>query len=190
LVYREYQEIEGETWAFNYEKKMWSHRTSIVPEFMGRIGNKVYAFKEGYIHKLNVNNIHNNFLGRQFERSFSVECNPRPNEVKVWSALQIAAEALCDDEASAYKVFDCENNQGQASYTRAKEFEKKEGVYYAPILKDVNTNPLLIGAGRIALRDGKDMRSKSLSVTIRNDRTDRCLLQKVNLIGEKSEFST
>jgi hypothetical protein len=84
---------------------------------------------------------------------------------------------------------ECENDQEQASYTRAKEFKKREGVYYAPILRDVNTNPLLLSAGKIALRDGKDMRSKSLEITIHNDRTDRCLLQKLNIIGEFSEFS-
>jgi hypothetical protein len=185
----EYQRITGETWAFNYEKKVWAQRYSFVPEFMGRIGNGFYSFKDGRLYKHNASEVYNNFYGVQYESSVRVVCNPQPNKVKVWSALQIAAISLCADESSSFKVMECENDQEQASYTRAKEFKKREGVYYAPILRDVNTNPLLLSAGKIALRDGKDMRSKSLEITIHNDRTDRCLLQKLNIIGEFSEFS-
>jgi hypothetical protein len=183
------QRIKGETWAFNYEKKVWTQRYSYVPEFMGKVGNELLSFKNGNLYRHNSSDVHNNFYGEQYESSFTVVCNPQPNKVKVWSALQIAAMSLCADEAGTSKVMECTNDQGQASYTRAKDFKKRQGVYYAPILRDVNTNPLLLSAGKIALRDGKDMTSKTLEITIHNDREDQSLLQKLNIIGEFSEFS-
>lgn len=183
--------VESTTWAFNYERNVWTHRYSFVPEMMGRIGTRLLSFKNGRLYKHNESSTYNNFYGVQYQRKIVAACNPQPNRVKVWSALNIAGMNIAADETASgtLKVIEVTNDQGQASYTRAKEFEKKEGVYYGPILKDTNTNPALISAGRNALRDGKDMRSKSLEITINCDRTDRSLLQKINIVGETSEFS-
>lgn len=188
-LHTESQTITGETWAFNYEENVWAQRYSFVPEFMGRVNTKLVSFKEGRLWRHNVTDTHNNFYGVQYQRQFTFATNPQPNKVKVWSAVQIAAESLAVDEAGQKKILEVSNTEGQASYTRVKDFDKKEGVYYGYIFKDVNTNPALLQAGRIALRDGKDMRSKALEVTVSNDRTDVSRLQKINIIGEYSEFS-
>lgn len=181
------QAATGETWAYNYDRKVWTSRYSFVPEYMEKLNNELFSFKGGKMYKHNATETYNNFYGVQYEREFTVMVNPQPNKVKVWSAIQIAATALSTDNTK--KVVEVSNDQGQASYMRVREFDKKEGVYYAPILKDINTNAGLISAGKIALRDGKDMRSKSLQVTVRTDKTDVNLLQKVNIVGEYSEFS-
>lgn len=182
--------IEGETWAFNYKEKAWTHRYSFVPEMIAHLGNKVYGFVDGILHEHNADDdTYNNFYGEQFERNLRFECNPQPNKNKVWNAIQIAADTLAADDTGTKQVIVLSNDRGQESYVRAKEFEKKEGVYYGPILKDVNTNPSLLSAGQIALRDGKDMRSKTITVTISNDDTGIALLQKINIVGQDSEFS-
>jgi hypothetical protein len=186
----EYQEIKGETWGFNYERKVWTSRYSFVPEFMGKVGNSLLSFKNGKLYKHNVSDVYNNFYGIQYQREIRPAVNPKPGKNKIWTGIQIAGESICADESSTFRVMECSNDRGQSSYTRAKDFENKEGVYYAPILKDVTTNPALLKAGRIPLRDGKDMRSKSLELTIYNDRSDRSLMQKLNIVGEYSEFST
>lgn len=181
--------IKGETWAFNYAEKVWCQRYSFVPEYFVRSGNQLFSFKYGNLWKHNQSATCNNFYGHQYKRQITWACNPQPGKVKTWSAGHIAGESIAADPAGTTRVMEFSNDQGQASYTPAKEFEKREGVYYGPILRDTNTNPLLIAAGRLALRDGKDMRSKSLEVTLNNDSTGRGLLQKVNIIGEYSEFS-
>jgi hypothetical protein len=202
--------IAGETWAFNYEENKWSHRASFVPEYMVRSGNSLFSFKNGRLWKHNASPAYNLFYGKQYKRKLTFSCNPKPGTVISWSALQIAGDNISDEEdallppasANGYpraekisltgtaKVFEATNEFGQATYTRAKEFEKKGGVYYGPILKDTNTNPSLLSAGQIALRDGKDMRSKSLEVTITNDSKSRSLMQKINIVGESSMYST
>jgi hypothetical protein len=194
--------IKGETWAYNYAKKEWAHRYSFVPEYFVRSGNRLFSFKFGRLYKHNDSSTYNNYYGHQYSRRLEFSCNPQPGKVKTWSAVQIAADVLSIEDAnnpplsggaiqpaSVLKVFEATNEFGQATYTRAKEFTKKEGVYCAPILRDTNTNPLLLSAGQIALRDGKDMRSKTLEVVINNDATGRSLIQKVNIVGETSEYS-
>lgn len=184
-----YGEFAGETWAFNYVKNQWVHRYPFVPEFMAHLGKKVFGFESGSLWEFNATDTHNNFFGVQYERQLTVVANPAPGKVKVWSAVQISAESVAADETGAYKIFEAENDEGQETYTRVKEFDKKEGVYYGSVLKDVNTNPALLSGAQIALRDGKDMRSKTLEITIHNNRTDKSLMQKINILGEFSEFS-
>ncbi len=181
--------IAGETWAFNYEKNVWVARYSFIPEFMGKIGDKLYSFKNGEIWKHNAGTTYNNFYGVQYNRRFLISCNPQPEKVKTWSAVQLAGDNLCSSPGSDFKVVEIFNDSGQSTYTKAKDFEKKEGVHYGPILKDVNTNPALLTSGKIPLRDGKDMRSKALAVYVNNDSPERCLLQKMNIIYTFSEFS-
>ena len=181
--------VQGETWVFNYERKVWTHRYSFVPDVMTGIGNRLYSWKDDKMYLHNSTATRNNYYGVQYQRKIVAACNPQPNKVKTWGAVQIAGESIAADPTGTLKVVEVSNDQGQASYTRAKEFEKKEGIFYAPILKDVNTNGSLLSGSQIALRDGKDMRSKSLEVTINNDSTGRALLQKVNIVAEMSEFS-
>lgn len=185
----EQQELSGETWAFNYKARLWAQRYSYVPEFWGRVGNTLISFKEGVMWKHNATEDYNNFYNKQFDSKITVACNPRPGKDKTWSAIEIDREQLAENVAGDLKVVEVSNDHGQESYTRASEFQRDNGVYGAPILKDVNTNPSLLPAGTIALRDGKDIRSKTLDVTINCDSTDAARLQKINVIGEFSEFS-
>lgn len=182
--------VEGETWGYNYEKDRWVSRYSFVPEFFGSLGNKLISFKNGRLYKHNEADTYNSFYGVQYEREITFDCNATNNEMKTWSALHVNTDDLCADVTSDYKVIEVINEYGQETYVRASEFDKKENRFYAPILKDINTNPALLSGSQIALRNGKDMRSESIKVTLHNNSTGRALLQKVNIVGEFSEFST
>lgn len=190
----EYQELNGETWSFNYKanggKGAWSHRYSFVPDYFGKIANQVLAFKKGVLWKMNTLSAYNNFFNKHYDSRIEVEANPQPGKDKTWSAIQIDREALAADETGTFKVLEVSNDKGQESYTRVKEFDKENGVYLGSILKDVNTNALLLPAGTIALRDGKDMRSKTLNVVINSDSTEAARMQKINVIGQFSEVSS
>lgn len=185
----EYQAVTGETRAYNYKAKQWSHAYEFVPEFMGKVGTSVILFKSGVLYKHSASDTHNNFFGVQYSRRIEVEANPKPGKDKTWSALQVHADSLSSDDASTFKAIEVSNDYGQASYTRARDFDKLNGVYFGSIMKDVNTNPFLLPAGTVALRDGKDMRSETLNIVINNDSTEEARMQKLNILGEFSEFS-
>lgn len=88
-----------------------------------------------------------------------------------------------------YIILTATNREGQSTYVKRKEFDKLENIFYAPILKDTNTNPALIPAGRIALRDGKDMVSQVLRVTINNNSYSLAKHHYSNILYVHSKFS-
>lgn len=184
----EYQELTGETWAFNYRARQWSHRYIFVPEFMAQVGTRVILFEQGRLYQHSESETHNNFFGRQYGSRIEIEANPQPGKDKTWTSIQVDRSTLAVDPT--LKAIEVSNDHGQQSYTRAKEFDRDNGVYLGPILKDVNTNPALLQPGTIVLRDGKDMRSKTLNVVVNCDSPDVAKLQKLNILGQFSEFST
>jgi hypothetical protein len=68
-------------------------------------------------------------------------------------------------------VITASNKEGQATYMKRKEFDKSQGIFYGPILKDTNTPDSLMLAGQLKLRDGKDMLSQALEITLENNST-------------------
>lgn len=184
----EYQELTGETWAFNYRARKWSHRYIFVPEFMAQVGTRVILFEQGRLYQHSKSETYNNFFGRQYGSRIEIEANPQPGKDKTWTSIQIDRSTLAVDPT--LKVIEASNDHGQQSYTRAKEFDHANGVYLGPILKDVNTNPALIPSGTSVLREGKDIRSKTLNVVVNCDSPDVARLQKLNVLGQFSEFST
>src|SRR5690606_35900796 len=91
------QDVTGETWAYNYRAKQWSHVYDFVPEYMGKIGSSVYLFNQGRVYKHCGSETHNNYFGRQYERTIIAEVNPQPGKDKTWSSVQIDCEELCAD---------------------------------------------------------------------------------------------
>lgn len=66
-------------------------------------------------------------------------------------------------------IITCANREVQSTYMKRKEFDKQENIFYGPILKDTNTPGVLLKAGTIALRDGRDMISQVLDLTMTNN---------------------
>jgi hypothetical protein len=179
--------IEGETWAYNYENNIWTSRYSFVPEMLGKLGNEMFSYANGKFWKHNSNETHNNFYGTQYQRKVNICVNPQPNKVKAYMGIQIACPELCETPESGFKVIKSYTEEGQETYVPSYEFEKKENVWYGPILKDINTTN--IEAGRLALREGKDMRSKYLEIEVTNDKTTKAPMQFANVTYVNSEFS-
>jgi hypothetical protein len=81
------------------------------------------------------------------------------------------------------------NREGQSTYTKRKDFEKKEGIFYGPILKDLNTPTDLMGAGQLKLRDGRDMISQVLELTINNNSYGPAKMYYMNVSFAHSKYS-
>lgn len=178
---------ESETIAFNYVKNLWTKRYAFVPEYYGKINNKLIGFKNGELWLHNSSSTYNNFYGVQYESFLKIAANPHPTKEKVALGVDLALESVSID--IDYKQIEITTPEGQYSYLKSDEFEKKENVYYADILRDVNTPAVLIEAGKIALRDGDEIRSKYFLVQINDDKTTKNTLQMVNLNYIKSDYS-
>jgi hypothetical protein len=176
----------SETIAFNYKKQKWTTRYSFVPEFYGKINNKFISFSNGGLWVHNENSLYNNFYGVQYPSLMKLAVNPHPAWSKDFMGVDLAIEAISSN--IDFKQIELFTEEGQYSYLKADEFEKKENVFYANILKDVNTPPAVLG-GALALRQGDDIRSKYLLLQVNDDQTTKNSMQFVNLAYVKSEYS-
>lgn len=127
----------SETIAFNYVKNVWTTRYSYIPEYYGKINNKLISFKAGALWVHNDSSTYNNFYGVQYGSFITMAVNPHPTRIKNAVGVDLDVEAL--SVTADYKEIEIFTDEGQESYLRIDEFDKKENVFYADILRDINT---------------------------------------------------
>lgn len=93
------------------------------------------------------------------------------------------------DNISEVQIFTAVNREGQSTYMKRKEFEKMEGLFYSWILKDLNTPNGLMTGSQLKLRDGKDMLSQVLDVTLTNNSKSVARQHYFNISYEHSKMS-
>lgn len=93
------------------------------------------------------------------------------------------------DNISEVQIFTAVNREGQSTYMKRKEFEKMEGLFYSWILKDLNTPTGLMTGSQLKLRDGKDMLSQVLDVTLTNNSKSVARQHYFNITYEHSKMS-
>lgn len=184
------QEAQNETLAFNWEKNIWTTKYSFVPEGYAKVNNQLISFKNGELWVHNQSSVYNNFYGVQYGRRLRLAINPYPSRSKNWMAIQVATNLLSSGVDPEYLVVNGYTEDGQETYMKVDDFEKLEGVFYGPILKDINTLPALIEAGQIALRHGDDMLGRYIEIELNNDHTtESCPVQFLNVSYADSEYT-
>lgn len=180
---------DSQTWGFNFLRNQWTSKYSFIPEFYGKINDRLVSFRDGnlYLHEDQSVN-HNNFYGVQYERKLKIAVNPFPTKSKNATALQIS-QALLTANGQDFQVVKCYTPGGQETYMRADEFEKLEGVWYGPVLKNILTPEEILETGQIALRHGDDLVDKFIFVELLTDRVDSSPLQFLNLAYVVSEYT-
>lgn len=190
FVFPDAQSAFNETFAYNWEKNIWTVRYSAVPDGYAKVNNKLVSFKDGELWLHNQSGVYNNFYGVQYQRRLKIAVNPYPGRSKNWMGLHIATNFLSSGSDPDFKVVQCYTEYGQETYMKVDDFEKLEGVFYGPILRDINTPGVLIGAGKIALRDGDEMLGRYIEIELINDNsTDPCPVQYMNAVYVDSEYT-
>lgn len=110
----------------------WTSKYSFVPEWMSNVGNRLVSFKDGriYIHNGLYNTFYNGFTGTEYESVISGIHSEEGNNVKVY--YNVAIEGDKPDMIH----FRTESPNLQSSNIISTEWSIKEGVKYAPILRD------------------------------------------------------
>lgn len=190
FVFPDAQSAWNETWAYNWEKNVWTARYSAVPDGYAKVNNKLVSFKEGELWLHNQSGVYNNFYGVQYQRRLKIAVNPYPGRSKNWMGLHIATNLLSSGSDPEFKVVQCYTESGQETYMKVDDFEKLQGVFYGSILRDINTPGALIDAGKIALRDGDEMLGEYIEIELINDNsTDPCPVQYLNVTYVDSEYT-
>lgn len=179
--------ISPVTWAFNIEAKEWNTRYSFVPELYCGLNTEAIAFKNGALWLLNRGTTHNNFFGVQYTRKIKLISNALLGKNKRYLNIHMKGDIAADMTVDTFSPAKFKTPEGQESHTPAYYFDKQEGKWVGPILKDVNTPDL--PAEQLPLLSGDDIVSSYLEVELENDRTDKGRCTEINIIFKTEEFS-
>jgi hypothetical protein len=168
-------EIKGETLAYSEGRKRWTHEYEFLPDFMSRSMIELFSFKDGEIYKHPLqSDSRNNFYGVQYDMRLTFVSNELPSEVKFY-------KGIITESSTAFSMTSAVNDRDQSTSLLTTDFELREGVYYAAMLRDENTpnvsNPIL---------NGDEMRGHSLDVTLSDDSATAQTLFSVGVRFEPS----
>jgi hypothetical protein len=168
--------IEADIVSFSEDKKRWVTHYSGEPEFIQLNGIDLVTWRGGKMYLHNSNNIYNNFYGKQFNSNVKMVSNEAPSNIKVFSNIY-------QESSDAWSCI-LTNKYGQESSLEVTDFELNEGVYYAALLKDINTPNVAL-----PLIEGDDMRCYEMTIDMTNSNTSFVRLFAINVGFKFSEFT-
>ena len=132
LMMRSYYEAydgQGGVWAYQPSIDRWTSQYSFRPEWMSAVGNRLVTFNSGkpYVHN---SSTYNRFYGESYDSVLAFVHNEAGNSTKTYMAVSLEG----DTPYSVHVRTEVPNVQ--SSDIRNTEFEVKEGVRYAPIMRD------------------------------------------------------
>jgi len=116
------------TITYDEINKGWTSFHSYEPEWMERLGNRFYTFKNGNVYIHEDNETRTNFYGTNYGCSVTVSVNKEPSTVKVFKTI-----GLESNNTNWYATLNSELESGKIGSSSNLKFEDKEGVKYGYI---------------------------------------------------------
>lgn len=178
---------QSSTIAYSELINRWTTFYSFIPENSSYIYNKYFTFKNGKMYVHNSNDLYNTFYGTKYDSVVSLTYNQSPLSIKsfigimeqsssVWIpkstaiASQPSETILVSSEETAIQT-----SLNQVSNLDNQDFSLKEGVYFASLLRDVNSPGGLFEGDdlkgnwiKLRLVNESDKKERLLSVDVRN----------------------
>lgn len=169
---REVKYDHQETFIFNLDMKKWVRYTGYAPEYYGKlknsIGMQMVAFAKGepYSHAITPSGSYNTFFGIKTQRIIAGVVNDFPSKEKVF--LSMAVESNEHLHFADKIETDAVNS---LSYIPPAYWKRKGNVWYAEILRNMNTYPPadVKEAYRKMLMDGKSVRGLFMNFRLVGD---------------------
>jgi len=167
----------GETVAFNEKYNSWATFYSYLPENMCTNNVDIVTFKNGGLYTHNSNSTMNNFYGVQYPSEVWVISNADPSKEKVIAAIS-------EECRQTWEAYEISTPNGQISNLIDSDFELRQNMNYAGVLRDVNTpnitNPLF---------EGDVLVDTNFLIKLRNGLTTFVKLYAVNIYLQAQERS-
>lgn len=164
-----------QTVSFSEARNRWVTEHSYIPESYSIVGMYVVSFKDGNLWVHDDDQQRNNYYGTQYNSVIDAVCNQDSGKVRNFIAISEesnnvwAAPEISIPKNTLYP-------QGMLSRITKDKFVNKEGVFCAPIQRDINTpnvaNPIV---------NGRAMRGHVLRIKFENDSSDVVILNAINV---------
>jgi len=142
----------GGVWCFQPSVDKWTSLYSFRPEWMSSVGNRLVTFKSGkpYVHN---SAAYNTFYGQAYDSVLAFVHNEAGNITKTYMAVSVEGDTpdIVHVRTEVPNV--------QSSDVRAADYEIKEGVKYASVLRD-RLSPNTPGTVNDKLMKGDRMRGE------------------------------
>jgi hypothetical protein len=160
------------TIGFSERKKSFTSRYSYAPEAFAHSGDRLFSVKKSKLYE-HYKGKYGEFDGTVHPSAVSYLSNSFPSVPKVYEAFSV--------EGSKPKSIVFTNKEGQETDILAEDFETMEGVHYASIFKDKNSQGL--GEGAIPLLHGDDIRTQALNIAVEldNSTNEKQTLEYLNI---------
>lgn len=137
------------TITYDEINKGWTSFHSYEPEWMDRLGNNFYTFKNGNIYLHDSNDVRTNFYGNSYGCNVTVSANQDPSTVKIFKTV-----GLESNNSGWYATLNSDIEAGVIGGASNQKFEDKEGIKYAYIRRNssniLDFNELsIIGIGNL-----------------------------------------
>jgi hypothetical protein len=170
-----FKNINGEdiTVGFHERSDSFTTRFSFTPELYTYIDTKLYSFKDGVLYEHDVDSVpRNTFYGVSYPSRVHMISNMGNEIEKIYRSIGVKS----NQPWSAPSIF---NKDGQESNLITSDFIRRDDMYYANILRDINTATDKLSGSQVALRNGDVMRSQVMEIILENDNTSKIELDFV-----------
>lgn len=165
----------SETVAFSEMINRWTSFYSFTPEHANYIFNKYMGFNNGVMWEHNSSDQYNSFYGTSYDSIVQLTYNGTPSLVKTFIGLMEQSNTVW--YAKSYIVSSVETaiktNLNQTSNLVAADFSKKEGVWFASILRDSSSPGGII--------NGDELKGNWIKFRLVNEPTERASLLSAEL---------
>ena len=161
-----------ETLAFNEDINRWTSFYNFIPDFGGYIFNQYITYKAGAMYTHNTNSVYNLFYGTQYSSIVELVYNASPSLIKSFLGLIQQTDTVWSVPVVPVvpnPVY-IETSGGQTSTLLSTDFSKKEGVWFASLLRDIGSPGGLI--------NGDDLKGNWIKLPLANSSTS-----KINLLA-------
>ena len=173
VTFNDLGDNKQDTIGFSEDYNYWSTRFSFIPEHYTKLGNKLFAFKDGDMWELNADdNNHNKFFGVQYPASFKIISNLNNEFEKIYRNVGIKSNVLWDVPVIS-------NREGQLSDLLKSNFVRRDDSFYADILRNSNTNTDTLTGIQTPLLHGEVMRSQVMTFEIKTDVVGKIFIEQV-----------
>ena len=155
----------NETIAFNEMINRWTTFYSFIPDCGGYIFNQYFTYQNGRMYTHNTNSTYNSFYGSTYPSVVQLTYNQSPMLIKSFIGV-------IQQGNSVWSAGDITTNLSQHSSLIAGDFAKKEGVWFASLLRDdTSTGGLL---------NGDNLKGNWIKLRLANAATDKIDLLSVD----------